>query len=240
MVVPRRHHRLRAEPGARPRSPPTGPRVGSARSRASASRARAARTSRRRTRGGTASLDNTVRTGWLGRWLDAVGDPTDPLRAIALGVGLAGAGGGEGAVDRGARPDRVRPEHPGRGRCRRPQPGLPGDRRAAVVGPGHRRGPGCGAGHARRGRPSWRPALDRPADARTGPVEEGKLTTLLGVAGRVLDLGLGTQIIVVSVSGFDTHANEAAAHPSCSRTWRRGSTGSCRPSMRRVGPTTCW
>ncbi len=56
------------------------------------------------------------------------------------------------------------------------------------------------------------PALtDQPTENEA--IEEGRLTTLLGVAGRLIDLGLGTQVIVVSVSGFDTHANEGAAHP---------------------------
>ena len=42
------------------------------------------------------------------------------------------------------------------------------------------------------------------------------------MAGRVIGLGLGTQIIMVSVGGFDTHANEAPPSPRCSPTWLPG------------------
>jgi uncharacterized protein (DUF1501 family) len=34
------------------------------------------------------------------------------------------------------------------------------------------------------------------------------------VAARVIDLQLGTQIIVVTVGGYDTHANQAQVHPA--------------------------
>jgi len=41
----------------------------------------------------TASPDEPVRTGWIGRWLDATGD--DPLRAVNVGAVLAPLGIGE-------------------------------------------------------------------------------------------------------------------------------------------------
>jgi uncharacterized protein (DUF1501 family) len=35
----------------------------------------------------SATPKQAIKTGWLGRWLDVTGDPTNPLRAIALGGG---------------------------------------------------------------------------------------------------------------------------------------------------------
>src|SRR5690348_12879796 len=44
----------------------------------------------------TASPDQPVKTGWIGRWLDATGD--DPLRAVNIGAVLAPLGIGEKRV----------------------------------------------------------------------------------------------------------------------------------------------
>ncbi len=158
-----------------------------------------------------ASLDNTVRTGWLGRWLDAVGDPSDPLRAIAIGSGSPALVGEKAqstvVLDPTgfalSTPNGVDADALSRAFQATSAP-LSSD---PVIAAAQGAVPGTLDAVAKLA-----PALtDQPTDDE--PVEEGKLTTLLKVAGRVLDLGLGTQIIVVSVSGFDTHANEAAAHP---------------------------
>ena len=39
------------------------------------------------------------------------------------------------------------------------------------------------------------------------------MADLLGVAAGIIDLEIGTDIIVVGVSGYDTHANQATTHP---------------------------
>ena len=159
-----------------------------------------------------ASLDNTVRTGWLGRWLDAVGDPTDPLRAIALGSGSPALVGEKAqstvVLDPTgfalSTPSGVDADGLSRAFLATSAP-LSSD---PVIAAAQGAVPGTIDAVAK-----LTPSLTDPP-TENGPIEEGKLTTLLGVAGRVLGLGLGTQIIVVSVSGFDTHANEAAAHPA--------------------------
>ena len=159
----------------------------------------------------TASLENTARTGWLGRWLDAVGDPTDPLRAIALGAGspaLVGERAQSTVVldPTGfalSTPDGVDADGLAHAFLATAAP-LSTD---PVIAAAQGAVPGTlSSVH------SLAPALTDVATPDAA-IEEGDLTTLLGVAGRVIDLGLGTQIIVVSVGGFDTHANEAAAHP---------------------------
>ncbi len=159
-----------------------------------------------------ASLDTTVRTGWLGRWLDVVGDPSDPLRAIALGSGSPALVGEKAqstvVLDPTgfalSTPDGVDADGLSRAFLATSAP-LSSD---PVIAAAQGAVPGTLDAVA-----ELAPAMtDQPTE--DGALEEGKLTTLLGVAGRVLDLGLGTQIIVVSVSGFDTHANEAAAHPA--------------------------
>src|SRR6201997_5914095 len=54
----------------------------------------------------TASPDEPVRTGWIGRWLDTTGD--DPLRAVNIGAGLpplaVGAKKTEAALSPGGAP----------------------------------------------------------------------------------------------------------------------------------------
>ncbi|MGZ7003807.1 MAG: DUF1501 domain-containing protein [Acidimicrobiales bacterium] len=158
-----------------------------------------------------ASLDNTARTGWLGRWLDAVGDPSDPLRAIALGSGspaLVGQRAQSTVVLDPAgfalsTPDGVDADGLSRAFVGTAEP-LSSD---PVIAAAQGAVPGT-LGSVR----SLAPALtDQTSEGDDN--EGGNLTTLLGVAARVIDLGLGTRIIVVSVSGFDTHANEGAAHP---------------------------
>lgn len=158
-----------------------------------------------------ASLDSTVRSGWLGRWLDTVGDPSDPLRAIALGSGspaLVGERAQSTVVLDPAGFALSTPEGVDAGGLSRAflatSAPLSSD---PVIAAAQGAVPGTLDAVAKLA-----PAMtDLPTENEA--IEEGKLTTLLEVAGRVLDLGLGTQIIVVSVSGFDTHANEAAGHP---------------------------
>jgi len=53
--------------------------------------------------------------------------------------------------------------------------------------------------------------IDRAVRQRDGG--RGGLTELLEVAAGIIDLQIGTEIIVVGISGFDTHANQATAHP---------------------------
>src|SRR5206468_2328008 len=47
-------------------------------------------------------------------------------------------------------------------------------------------------------------------DPDDGP--EGKVTTLLETAAGIIDLDLGTRILVVAGDGFDTHADQQERH----------------------------
>jgi uncharacterized protein (DUF1501 family) len=160
----------------------------------------------------TGSPDHTVRTGWLGRWLDAVGAVDDPLRAVAIGAGspaLVGEHAQSTVVLDPAgfalsTPDGVDAEQRGHAFRATAAP-LSSDPTVAA---------------AQRAVPGTLDAVQvlAPALARDdgdgGDVEAGDLTTGLRAAGRILGLGLSTQNVMVSVSGFDTQAGEADAHPA--------------------------
>jgi uncharacterized protein (DUF1501 family) len=159
-----------------------------------------------------ASVDNTERTGWLGRWLDAVGDPSDPLRAIAIGRGSPALVGRQARSTVVIDPTGFALSIP---------PGVDADQLTnAFVASAAPLSSDPVIAAAQGALPGTLNAVHALAPAMTDPPDEenlgedGSLTNLLGVAGRVIGLGLGTQIVMVSVSGFDTHANEGAAHPA--------------------------
>ena len=119
----------------------------------------------------------------------------------------------EGSVDGGARPDRLRP------RARRPA-SAPDDlagpssppRRRLSSDPVDRGGATGRAGHAVAVR-SLAPALTDPPTA-DGPIEEGDAhRPARAWPARVLGLGLGTQIIVVSVERL-RHPRQRGGRPS--------------------------
>lgn len=166
------------------------------------------------------------RTGWLGRWLDAVGDPSDPLRAIAIGSGSPALLGVEATstviqdptdftlrAPRGVTADELTAAFlatatpmSGDSLLAAAQQSFPATLAAvAALQPALSPVPGAGGGADSRA----------PADAGAVPPDGPApvLAPLLDAAARIIDLQLGTEVIVVSISGFDTHANQAATHP---------------------------
>lgn len=149
-----------------------------------------------------AGATDDLTTGWIGRWLDAVG--SGPLDALAVGRRLPLLGRG---ARRSAATVPVGPFDP------------PGSEalRALVTGR-------AGAGE--------RPALaslvaESNADLYTvadevGPVvaamaEEDataseSLAASLGTVAALIDAGLSTRVYAVQQGGFDTHANQAPVH----------------------------
>ena len=161
----------------------------------------------------------TSTTGWLGRWLDATleGDP-DPLRAIALGGGSAALVGNQSlstvvrspaqfnlitarSTDREAVVDAF---------LATSEP-LASDPLLAA---------------AQRAIPTTLQAIDVLAQviggedpesefgARGNNVGDGNTaSSLLDTAAGIIDLGIGTKVITVGLSGFDTHADQSTRHP---------------------------
>lgn len=179
-------------------------------------------------------------TGWLGRWLDRTGDPANPLRAISLGGGspaLVGDKAMSTAVrdpsafsllaPKGADAAQLSSAFAATAEPLASDPDLAAAQQsipsalhavellAKVTGddePGGTttttaRGKGRNPG-ARTGQPG---GLDGALKQAKGA--RGGMADLLDVAAGIIDLQIGTEVIVVGVSGYDTHANQATAHP---------------------------
>lgn len=156
-------------------------------------------------------------TGWLGRWLDATSNGSDPLRAVSIGGGnpsLRATRALSTAITDPAgfalaTPPGVRPEALTAAFLRCASPVVGGGLRAAS-----QRAVSTAVGVLDR---LGDADLDRalppaPADSGTGEYVAGDVTTGLQVAANLIAADLGTQVIVVNAGGFDTHANQAATH----------------------------
>lgn len=152
-------------------------------------------------------------TGWLGRWLDATGDGTNPLRAISLGDGSPAI------VGEKLQATFVR--DPASFTLRAPA-GADADQIAeAFLATAEPLATDPLLAAAQRAVPASFEALDLLAAATgTGggdPFAGGggqgpTATSLLETAAGIIDLEVGTQVIVVGISGFDTHSNQPDDH----------------------------
>jgi len=167
----------------------------------------------------SATPEQAITTGWLGRWLDATGDPTNPLRAIALG-------GGSPAL-RGERSLATVVRDPASFSLRTPKGVDAKAIRDAFVATASPLDSDPMAASAQEAVPASLQAVDLlakaagadPDAAGAGLVPQAQrggnagMTELLQTAAGIIDLGIGTQIIVVDGDGFDTHADQARRHP---------------------------
>jgi uncharacterized protein (DUF1501 family) len=163
----------------------------------------------------TASPDHKQKTGWIGRWLDATGAAVDnPLVAISLGGGavpalasersqstaindlnafklMAPSGSDEARLAEAfaatASPASTDPL------VSQAQTSVTAALRAVDVLSK------AGADTAVEG--------DPPGTEPTGPLTSG-----LSAAANLIDLDLGTRVLLVSAAGFDTHANQLNEH----------------------------
>jgi len=187
----------------------------------------------------SATPNQTRTTGWLGRWLDRSGDTTNPLRAIALGSGSP-ALVGEKAMStvvldpaaftllapKGSDVDTLTKAFAATAAPLASDPELAAaqgsvptalhavDLLAKVTS--------SGAADPSSQSSTTKPRATKGQAAGTpGNLEKGlnlgggkgDFATLLDAAAGIIDLQIGTQVIVVSVAGFDTHANQANAQP---------------------------
>lgn len=174
----------------------------------------------------SATPDRASATGWLGRWLDATEGHPDPLRAIALGEGSP-ALLSEKAISTAIR-------NPAQFGLQAPmgvdrdqllsafaataepllvdQPLLAASQASVAhtleavqnlskAGIGSSRGSG-GAGTK---------TFNLKGNAG-GKGNTGQITAGLSTAADLISHGLGTRVIVIGVSGFDTHAEQAPTH----------------------------
>ncbi len=162
-------------------------------------------------------------TGWLGRWLDRSGDLTNPLRAISLGAPSPSLTGDRSLsttvldpasfmlmAPKGASADQLAKAFEATASPQSNDPDVAAvqasipsaldavELLAKVTGKGNPPTPTT----ARQATPG------RPAAAGRGDIGE-----LLDVAAGIIDLQIGTQVVVIGVGGFDTHANQATVQP---------------------------
>jgi uncharacterized protein (DUF1501 family) len=159
-----------------------------------------------------ASYDLNVKTGWLGRWIDRNGSPTNPLQAVSIDTALSksirtavnpvcaipslaslgfsmNSPGGPGAVNVNAQMQALT--------------GLP-------AAPGN--------AYLARTRATYEVAVQTHQRSQSGPAyapgvgypNNGTLSTRLRLAAHLLAAGLGTRIITIHWGGFDTHSGQLA------------------------------
>jgi uncharacterized protein (DUF1501 family) len=164
----------------------------------------------------TGSPEHTQTTGWLGRWLDRTSTEANPLVAVSLGGGAAPAVRAEHTIStavndissfqvrapRGATSDAIT------------------EALLATASPASTEPLLAAAQQATRSALAAVDTMsavqdkvsviegDDPDAAQAGPIASG-----LAAAASIIELGLGTRIVLVSASGFDTHANQVNAHP---------------------------
>jgi uncharacterized protein (DUF1501 family) len=175
-------------------------------------------------------------SGWLGRWLDAQPDPTNPLRAVSLGLDtlaltgtrslatviadpanfslIAPRGADTSAITRAflatAHPMSTDPVEAASQQAIPDAihavdvltPVLSGNKAVEFPGADDTNGPTRGQGSA---------AFVPGKAGGTG--EAVTITGLLEAAAGVIALGIGTQVVMVSVTGFDTHSDQLGRQP---------------------------
>ena len=221
LVPAGRDHRLRVEPGPGSAPAVVGRQAAGGGGRAWPSRTRPVRTSGPATCGGRREPDRTNGTGWLGRWLDTDGDTHNPLRAISAGArhpgparqsprspppGRPRAVRADDAPGGSTPPDRPRPSWPPRIRWCRSATAAASQQAIPDATPrgGH---VDAGADRVRRGcsfsAADSANAVARLASSGTclGGLDRsgGTVTSLLEVAAGIIELQLGTRVIMVSV-----------------------------------------
>ena len=144
--------------------------------------------------------------GWLGRWMDATADgEPNPVRAVALGGGSPALLGQVSSPAIVQSPDGLDLQ----------------DRSAAGVVTAAFEDMGGGGdgllGQARAAIPTTLDAIGQlssalepvPSAAEYAPTST---QALFGAAADIVKADLGTQVILVNVGGYDTHANQLATH----------------------------
>ncbi len=163
------------------------------------------------------ALPGQVRTtGWLGRWLDVTSGPgaLNPLRAIALGSGSPALVGEVAPATVVLDPAGFTLQSPAGS-----DPATVTEAFLATSSPVSDE-PLLAA--AQQSIPNALAAVELLEAATSGTVgdqpavggrDRTSITDLLATAAAIIDLEVGTEVIVVGADGFDTHANQLATHP---------------------------
>jgi uncharacterized protein (DUF1501 family) len=151
----------------------------------------------------TASPEEPVSTGWIGRWLDATGD--DPLRAVNIGAVLPPLAVGEKVTAAALSVNGDSSVKSFADTIDVLGTADPQDTPAMAMVRGSYRS-------AQTADAALQPATQQPAVKPAHQQAKGKgasgLTEQLDVVARCIKAGVPTQVYTVSLGGFDTHANE--------------------------------
>ncbi len=172
-------------------------------------------------------------TGWLGRWLDTDGDTHNPMRAISVGLGTLALQSRSSIATAVANPEQFALMTPkgldaevltkaflatstplmSQATAAASQQAIPDamhavDTLTPVL---------TGSKRVSFSQADSTNAIAPGGSGTTSPGSTGQpvsVTNLLEVAAGIIDLQIGTRVIMVSVTGFDTHANQLASHPA--------------------------
>jgi uncharacterized protein (DUF1501 family) len=149
----------------------------------------------------TASPEHRHTTGWIGRWLDATGAALDnPLAAIALG-------GGAVPVLRAEHSQSTAVNDLAQFKLRTSKLASAFEATAQPVSNEPLLAQAQAAVSAATRAVTLLSKASAPSSAATSPITEG-----LAAVATLIDMDLGTRVFLVSGTGFDTHANQAATH----------------------------
>jgi uncharacterized protein (DUF1501 family) len=180
--------------------------------------------------------EGTHSTGWLGRWLDAQPDPTNPLRAISLGLDtqafLARQAMATVVSDpsdfeltlKGADPQTLVSDIRQMAQplsnddvMAASQRAIPDTLKAIDTLSAVFDGPKAvtfPVSDSANSAPTGSAAAGAVLGGRiTGTGQAVTATSLLEAAAGIINLAIGTQVIMVSVTGFDTHSDQLDRHP---------------------------
>ncbi len=168
----------------------------------------------------------TSRSGWLGRWMDATqdGDP-DPLRAIAL------AGGGPMLVGESSLATVIQSAEAFQ--LRTTDSTDAESLIAAFLATASPVSSDPAMAAAQQAIPATVDAVDLLGEVFSESASEGNgrgvsradPVAAFNAAARIIDLGIGTQVITIGLNGYDTHSNQLARQSELLGTLATGVSG---------------
>jgi uncharacterized protein (DUF1501 family) len=160
-----------------------------------------------------ASYDMNVKTGWLGRWIDSYGSPTNPLQAISIDTALSKS------IRTAANPVCAIPSLSSLGFTMNSPGGVGNTAVNAQMAALAALPAGATNAYLSRTRTTYGTAVETQQRAASGPAytpgtgypSNGTLSTRLRLAAHLLGANLGTRIITIHWGSFDTHSGQLAA-----------------------------
>lgn len=151
------------------------------------------------------STDNSVQTGWIGRWLDS--SPGDPLRVLNIGSVLPRLVVGETASAAAFSTQVVPPTNSTSLIKALAKKDREDNRAMSLVRDSYRAVPTVAGALS----PLFTDTDDGAPVSETGPSSNG-LAVQLNAVARCISAGLPTRVYSVALGGFDTHADQREDH----------------------------